>query len=382
MKRIKVIIFAAIIFFAASCNNERDLKDKSENRESVELKNNESKTTFRPPDLKIELDIEASIIGVSDGFFHYISNANGIVHVLEPSTGKEKWRFKSNSILRDEDMIVIDSRFFCKYKRFISSFDIYGHENWRYEAKKRIDAFTASRNGTLLLTSDDLVISLSSVSGNEKWRYNANNNNFFIEVTEGVVIIESNNIIHGIDLQSGRLKWKYETDFIENSWKQIASSKGVIAIATGNTNIGDTICLHLIDANTGQEIWKYQTEEDLIANMTIYQNYVISLCRENLYAFDLKSGEQKLKCEVKGHYDIDEVYGNYIYLHRMVDGIESVQAVNLITGLVQCKFQGEDLHAIKSRITVIDGRLYFIYGSYNSKDNAIIGYDIETKSSE
>jgi len=291
----------------------------------------------------------------------YVSNLDGYTYSLNPETGSERWRFRTDMYSIYEKATDNDSLV------FLSDFDgrIYaldrhtGKEQWRFVTPGLIKTdteplvadnivFFGSRNGVLY--------ALDKNTGKEKWEYKTKGINQRILVKNEILIhfgtfvvdekniyinSASDNTIYALNQKTGEERWRFDR-------YQHVHEKPML----GNTTItfrSNNEYFFTLDKETGQEKWRWvaktgKPQSVFVAGNTLY--YVDGNNTLSKYSSDgqIKAALWKYHSDefipdIRERFVMSE---NKIYLTTLSkDGIGRILVLNDETGREDWQFRAE-----------------------------------------
>jgi len=155
----------------------------------------------------------------------YFGSSDGNLYALDANTGKKKWAYKTNGLIRTSPALYMGKVYFGSWDRFLYALDAgTGNLQWKFE--------THDQPGPHLLEGIQ-----SSPTCAEGMVYFGSRDAFF----------------YALNAATGQLQWKYAAD---NSWVLTTA-----AIQDGTVYIGtsDTFLFLGFDAKTGKEKMRYKT---------------------------------------------------------------------------------------------------------------------------
>lgn len=169
----------------------------------------------------------------------YIGSASKKLYAVDEKTGKEKWEFQANDIIRSTPMIAEGLVCFGSWDHFVYAVDEEtGTLKWKYDTGQVITSSPAYADGTIYIGSRSAdIFALEAATGKIKWKY------FYwyswVEssgtVSDGVLYVGSSDyqLMFAIDTKSGKPIWSFDTD--GSAWSSPAVTEDTVYIGTAGT---------------------------------------------------------------------------------------------------------------------------------------------------
>lgn len=199
----------------------------------------------------------------------YFGSSDGNLYALDGISGKKKWTYKTNGIIRSSPSIYLDKVFIGSWDRFLYALDVVtGKLKWKFETHKQpiyhllegIQSSPVCASGLVYFGSrDGFLYALNTGDGKEVWKYNANNSWVVATATvsRGMVYTGTSDtfLFLGFDAKTGKEKLRYKSN------GYIYSSP---AILTNTAYFGDfSGRLLAVDLKTGKLTGKFSTNGHL-----------------------------------------------------------------------------------------------------------------------
>ncbi|MEA2525339.1 MAG: hypothetical protein QOF73_2566, partial [Thermomicrobiales bacterium] len=194
---------------------------------------------------------------LADGVL-YVGGRDGL-HAVDPATGADIWVFRTEAAVTSAPAVGGGTVSFVDADGGISAVDAEGRLLWQVPGE-RVHASRGSSpaiaDGIVYVGSsysEDAVLALDAVTGEQVWRFVA----------------------------------------VENIDSSPTVVDGVVYVGGSNEPEGDAFpgMLWAIDARTGQEIWRYKTGKDVTSTPAVYDGVVYAGANDGvLYAVDAASG--------------------------------------------------------------------------------------------
>ncbi|MCE8423735.1 MAG: PQQ-binding-like beta-propeller repeat protein [Candidatus Methanoperedens sp.] len=310
-----------------------------------------------PPTLKWTKDLgfetDSSPVIVNDVL--YIGATYGIF-ALDSKTGKELWRYRTNSFVKSVPTVsngvvyfgsddrkfyainakdgslkwvndtalaaytasatVVDNRVYAipKDGTFYAFDANSGEIIWLTLVGKIVESSPSIGEGIIAFGTDGGdIIALDASTGIQKWSYNTGVSDIKSSpvISNGTIIIGSNDgSIYALTTEKGNLKWKYTTgDNIESS---PCVKNGVVYVGSRDSNF------LAIDASTGKLKWKFPYSGQVLSAPAISNDIVYFGTRNNfIYGLDANSGQRLWKNSTglndKDYITSPSISGNVLY---------------------------------------------------------------------
>ena len=295
----------------------------------------------------------------------YIGSKDNNTYAIDALTGKEKWRFKTDDIVRSSPAVSQGVVYVGSYDYNLYAIDaVIGTEKWRFKTGNYVYSSPVVSNGVIYFGSwDNNLYAIDAVDGKEKWRFKTG---WYLEsspaVSNGVVYVGSDDqYLYAIDAVTGKEKWRFKTG--DPVLSSPAVSQGVVYVGSYDNN------LYAIDAVKGTEKWHFKTGDNVLSSPAVLNGIVyVGSQDNNTYAIDAVTGIEKWRFKAGNSYwgvlSSPAVSNGIIYVGS---GDNNTYAIDAVTGKEKWQFKTKDV--VYSSPAVSNGVVYF--GSYDGNLYAV-----------
>ncbi|MCE1247562.1 MAG: PQQ-binding-like beta-propeller repeat protein [Firmicutes bacterium] len=173
----------------------------------------DGKTQKQLSETPVKCETESPPVIGRDGTI-YIGGSDGSLHALENGSGREKWSYKTGSMIRVAPVLGNDGTVYCGSNdhKLHAVNPITGEKKWEFETGNLvITEPSIGNNGEVILGSmDNNVYFLDPQTGREKWKFETDGE---IRTTpkqlkDGTVwIVSDRNQIYGVNPENGVKQW-------------------------------------------------------------------------------------------------------------------------------------------------------------------------------
>lgn len=285
----------------------------------------------------------------------YIGSGDGNFYAIDAETGAEKWRFKTGGAIHSSAAIAEKIVYFLSRDAYLYALDIEtGEKIWSAQTGGE-STFSSNKfnyrpvgvvhddlwdfymssplvdNGTVYFGSSDThLYALDAKSGDQKWKYKADDVIHASPSLEGDVLFISDfaGNVHAVNAADGAQVWKYSNGLTGPFSAPFMASP---TVANGMIYIGgrDAV-MHGIDAKTGEELMNFSTGGSwILATATVADGTVYFGDSDGraLYAIDAKTGAQKFRRIVKAQiYSSPALSNNIVYFGSFEGRLNAIAA--------------------------------------------------------
>ena len=269
----------------------------------------------------------------------FVTTRGNAVHAVERRTGRRAWTVRTGQDLpltwgHEGWDSLLPSPVFWEGTVLVGSGDghLYaldpatGAERWRFRTNGRIRSAPAVANGVAYIGSGDgLVYGVDVASGEERWRFrtagadlNAADFNFdrtqiqgSPAVADGVLYIGSRDAsLYAIDLRTGRTRWTAEDG---TAWVVVSPALAGGTVYSGRSSSGQ---VRAVDAFTGRERWAHRTGGPVFSSPVVVRDTVyVGSGDRRVYALDARSGEVRWSFDTGGMvYGTPAIWDGRLYI--------------------------------------------------------------------
>jgi len=188
----------------------------------------------------------------------YFGSSDGNLYALNASTGKKKWAFKTNGIIRTSPALYKGKVYIGSWDTFLYALDAHtGKLQWKFETGKQpvyhvlegIQSSPACADSMLYFGSrDGFFYALNAGTGKQIWKYAADNSWVLTTpiIKDGLVYIGTSDtfLLLAFDAKTGKEKLRYKTNGYIYSSPAIAGSMAYFGDFSGS--------LCAVDLNSGK----------------------------------------------------------------------------------------------------------------------------------
>jgi len=230
-----------------------------------------------------------SVPAVSNGVI-YIGADDKKFYAIDAKDGTLKWKNDTSLGGYTASAVVVDNRVYVipKDGTFYSFDASSGEIIWLTLVGKIVESSPAIGEGIITFgTNGGDIIALDASTGKQKWSYDAGISDIKSSpvIADGAIFIGSNDgSIYALNTVNGTLKWKYSTsDNVESS---PSVKNGVVYFGSRDSNF------FAIDAATGKLKWKFPDSGQVLCAPAISNNVVYFGTQNNfIYGLDANSGQ-------------------------------------------------------------------------------------------
>jgi outer membrane protein assembly factor BamB len=208
-------------------------------------------------------DYMSSAATVVDGTI-YIGSADKRLYAIDDDSGRERWHFATEGIVRSTPAVADGRIFFGSWDHHVYAVDVNtGALKWKYDTLREIVSSPLVVNGTVYVGSRCAdLFAIDAATGNVKWRY------FYwsswVESSarsrDGILYVGSSDLqrLFAIDATTGKEVWSFDTD--GSAWSTPAVTDTRVYI--GAAGVIDYFIPHhgaffAVDRSTGHAVWHY-----------------------------------------------------------------------------------------------------------------------------
>ena len=277
----------------------------------------------------------------------------GTTPVTGQATDREKWRFKTDDIIRSSPTIVDGTVFFGSWDSNIYALDAEsGDEQWTFSTDPFLNSTSPTViGGTLFFGSwDSHIYAIDAETGDKQWMFETGGPvRSSPTVVDDTVFVGSNDAkLYALDADSGDKQWTFEISEAVISSPTVVDSIVFVGGYDGN--------VYALDARTGNKQWVFETDDYVVSSPTIADGTVfIGSVDNNLYAVNSETGEQQWVFET-----VTDIRSSPTVSDKTVligGGGNNLYAINSDTGEQQWAFDtGDSIY--RSSPTVADGTVF------------------------
>jgi outer membrane protein assembly factor BamB len=218
-----------------------------------------------------------------DGQYLYALSDDGCLYKLERKTGKPVWQFDTHggSVARDMPGSGTDAYDYLTSATTVVDGTVYigsadkklyaveaetGREKWHYDTQGIVRSTPTAADGRVFIGSrDHNIYAVDAKTGALKWKYDTLREVVSSPlVVDGTVYIGSRcSDLFALDATTGKVKWKY---FYWSSWVESSTRMRDGILYVGSS---DSQQLFAIDAATGKRIWSFDTDGSAWSTPTV-----------------------------------------------------------------------------------------------------------------
>jgi len=216
------------------------------------------------------------------------------LYAIESDSGKEKWTITINKWMKQPAVQKSIICLGCETDSLLYAFDVKnGKEIWN------VNCESGFFYGRPVFDSSDLYVScaktlfvLDTETGKEKWRFTTGDNLYMPLIHENVIFVGCrDSYLYAIDKTEHKILWKTEiSGEMRRDFAPVVSD-GIIIFACGDNS------LFAVDEKNGDKLWEFMLDgffrPPLVKDGTIY----VSNINRNFYAIDKESGKPLWKYE-------------------------------------------------------------------------------------
>jgi outer membrane protein assembly factor BamB len=208
-------------------------------------------------------DYLSSTATVADGTV-YIGSADKRLYAIDEKTGKEKWHFDTQGIIRSIPAIGNGKIFFGSYDHNVYALDAQtGKLKWKFDTLREVVSSPLIHAGVIYIGSRSAdLFALDAESGNVLWKcfYWSSWVESSAVIRDRILYIGSSDYqqLFAIDPNSGRKIWKFNTD--GSAWSTPAVTSNLVFI--GAVGVPGYFIEHhggffAVDRSKGSLVWRY-----------------------------------------------------------------------------------------------------------------------------
>ncbi|MBB3836320.1 outer membrane protein assembly factor BamB [Runella defluvii] len=273
-----------------------------------------------------------AVVGTGSNFL-YVGEFGGLT-AYDPATGKQLWKFSTNSKDVRTDLYLLDGIvYFGSDENKMYAVDAKtGTKKWEFQTVGAPVSSPVVEKGILYFgggSGDNKVYALDAASGAKKWEFSvASVIQSSPTVADGIVYITSfsDKTLFALDASTGSLKWKYAS----------SDSKGGVCVANGLVIVSDNNNKGLLalEAATGAVKWRAVGGSLFVGSVTVSNDivYASNYDKATLHALDIKTGAEKWKfaTTLSGSFQSSPITGNGLVY--FVGGDDYLYALDAATG--------------------------------------------------
>jgi len=227
----------------------------------------------------------------------FIGAASGKLCAVDMFSGETEWSLNVKEL--PSSPVFFNGKIFFGGNKFLYAIDVRTKQTmFQFPASGKIFSSPTVGNNHVYFSTDKSaeVFCLSTQSGNEVWRFQADSEVSAIAYEENLVFFSSYYDQHyALDANTGKLKWHYKepNGRGRGDERSPASSNGVVLFG------GTSGSLNAFDLETGTSKWQFFTE-GLVSSPVICEELVYVASMNIIYAVDLSNGQEVWRMQIDG----------------------------------------------------------------------------------
>jgi outer membrane protein assembly factor BamB len=201
---------------------------------------------------------------VRSGDALYVTTMGNDLVMLDPASGKERWRFAAEDAIFSTPVIDNGIVYFGAADHFIYAIDAQTHQpKWKFKTQGAVLAGPAVAQGICCVGSvDQNIYGLDAATGDLRWTVKGGNMYQSNTATDGQHFFVGgwDNTFRAIDAASGKVTWEKKIGKDKNGKIQFYYSPAISSPAVGDGKVFVTTndgILHAFDTNTGDTAWEF-----------------------------------------------------------------------------------------------------------------------------
>ena len=295
---------------------------------------------------------------VRHGQLLLVPSMGGALVALDPETGEEKWRVKTEN---DEPVYATphvdgDTAYFGSADHHVYAVDLKsGEVKWKTRTGGAVLGGPSTAQGVVCIGSvDTFIYGLDQISGEILWRVKSENMYQAKAATDGELFFLGcwDNTFHAIDARSGTQRWVLRPGKRQRNWTFSAFSPAITSPAVGNGKVfvstNDGI-LHAFDIPLANQVWQIDWERMGYSSPLFHEGRVYAGLDDKgrVFCVDADSGEFVWQADTGSViYDSSFAYGGGNVFIGCVDGTFS--AIDAQSGKMQWQYRLPPGHVLAS----------------------------------
>ena len=323
---------------------------------------------------------------VSDGAV-YVTLHDNALYKLDASNGSVLWSYLADGWITSSPVMVDGEVYAGSWDGYVYALDSEtGNLRWRYETSDIVSGTLKVVDGIVYVGAGPGVYALRASTGELIWISRINGLVSFSPLLFGEVLYVGSvaGFLYALDSSTGEELWRYKAN--EESYSVSASGgKVYVEVFTAPTVIDQTMYIgtdsghvRALDASTGDLLWEYDALGYVDLRPMVRGNVVYAVSSSNgiLHAIDSATGEL-IWSHDRGHRIHAFALGTSLLLVNGFDGgVSRVYGLDLLSGDLRWQARGESLF----EPMVIDGVIYVVQIA-EGEDGLVDGFsalDVET----